>query len=103
MGFLTLVDSLFWHLLFVSSKQAHAVSKRADLLLTEEEWAEPEKFNQVTAEHKEAGARDQLLAGWKQRLVARNTGCAGEGSAVEDGDQGQGAALDMPPVPYLAD
>ena len=98
MGFLSLVDSVFWHLPFVSSKQAHAVRERANPLVTEEDWAE--KFNQITAEHKEAGARDQLLAGWKQWLAARNPGCAGEGSAAADGDQGQGAAIDMP---FLAD
>jgi hypothetical protein len=72
MGFLTLVHSLLWHFLFVSSKQAHAVRERADPLVTEEEWAE--KSSQITAEHKEAGARDHLLAGWTQCSAARNTG-----------------------------
>jgi hypothetical protein len=72
MAFLTLVHSLFWHLPFVSSKQAHAVRERADPLVTEEERAE--KINQITAEHKEAGARDHLLAGWTQCSAARNTG-----------------------------
>jgi hypothetical protein len=66
--------------------------------VTEEEWAE--KFNQITAEHKKAGACDQLLVGWKQWLAAWIMACAGEGSAAADRDQGQVAALNMT---YLAD
>ena len=79
MGFPTLVDSLFWHLPFVSSKQAHAVREKAQPLVTEEDWTQ--KFNSITAdsEHKEPGAREQLRAQWKWKewLTAWKAGPAG--------------------------
>ena len=49
-GDFLLIDSVFWHLPFVSSKQAHAVREKADLLVTEDEWTE--KFNLFYAEYK---------------------------------------------------
>ena len=88
MGFLTLVDSLFWHLPFVSSKQAHAVREKAQPLVTEEDWTQ--KFNSITAEHKEPGAREQLRAQWKWKewLTAWKAGPAGsEGWAEADGER----------------
>ena len=47
-GFLTLIDSVFWYLSFVSSKQAQAVREKADLPVTEGEWNK--KFNLFTGE-----------------------------------------------------
>jgi hypothetical protein len=86
MGFLTLVDSLFWHLPFVSSKQAHAVREKAQPSVTEEDWTQ--KFNSITAEHKEPGAREQLRAQWKEWLAARKAGPAGsEGGAEAHGER----------------
>lgn len=95
-GFLSLVDSVFWHLPFVSSKQAHAVREKTDPPVTEEEWTQ--KFNLITSEHKLEGAREQLRAGWKDWLRARNPGAAVEGAANEA--EAHGASTDMP---YLDD
>ena len=82
---------LFWHLPFVSSKQALAVYERADPPVIEDEWTE--KFNLFTAEHKLDGAREPLRTGWKEWLSPRIPGAAGKGSAA-DGVAAEGAALD---------
>ena len=73
-GFLNLVDHVFWHLPFSSVKQAHAVREKANPPVSEEDWAT--RFEAITDEHKEEGAREQLAAGWKAWLVARNPAAA---------------------------
>ena len=73
-GFLNLVDHVFWHLPFSSVKQAHAVREKANPPVSEEDWAA--RFEAITDEHKEEGAREQLAAGWKAWLVARNPAAA---------------------------
>ena len=90
--FLHVVDSLFWHLPFASPKQAHAVRERANPIVTEEEWTE--KFERITAEHVENGAREQLHNGWKQWLLALIQRAAREGSpTVAENDE---SAREMP-------
>lgn len=69
-GFLTLVDHIFWHLPFVSTKQAHSVREKANPPVAEEHWVD--KFDEITAEHTVEGARDQLAEGWKSWLAARD-------------------------------
>ena len=60
--------------------------------MTEEEWTK--KFDQISAEHKENDAREELSTGWKQWLAAWSPAAVGAGSA--DGAAEEGAALDMP-------
>ena len=62
---MTLYCGIFRYLLAASKHML--CENRANPLVTEEEWAE--KSNQITAEHKKAGACDQLLVGWKQWLA----------------------------------
>ena len=69
-GFLGLVDNIFWHLPFVSPKQAHAVREKANPPVTEEDWAE--RLEIIKAEHAADGAREQLAAGWKSWLAAKD-------------------------------
>ena len=57
-GYLTVIDCVFWHPSFVSSKQAHSVRERADLPVTNDEWAG--KFDLFTSEHKLEETREQL-------------------------------------------
>ena len=66
-GILTLVDHLFWNLLFCSVKQSQAVRKEAGV--TEEEWST--KWEEIVAEHELPGAREQLASGWKEYLGKR--------------------------------
>ena len=73
-GFLNLVDHVFWHLPFSSVKQAQAVREKANPPVSEEGWAA--RFEAITNEHKEEGALEQLAAGWKAWLVARNPAAA---------------------------
>lgn len=82
-GFLNLVDHVFWHLPFSSVKQAHAVREKANPPVSEEDWAA--RFEAITDEHKEEGAREQLAAGWKAWLVARNPAAAAEAAAPAGG------------------
>ena len=79
-GFLNLVDHVFWHLRFSSVKQAHAVREKANPPVSEEDWAA--RFEAITDEHKEEGAREQLAAGWKAWLVARNPAAPAGGASA---------------------
>ena len=48
--------------------------------MTEEEWSE--RFSKITAEHKEERAHEQLAAGWKQLVAARDPTASGAGSVL---------------------
>ena len=89
-GFLNLVDHVFWHLPFSSVKQAHAVREKANPPVSEEDWAA--RFEAITDEHKEEGAREQLAAGWKAWLVARNPAAAAAAAAPAGGAAAAGSA-----------
>ena len=89
-GFLNLVDHVFWHLRFSSVKQAHAVLEKANPPVSEEDWAA--RFEAITDEHREEGAREQLAAGWKGWLVARNPAAAAAAAAPAGGAAAAGPA-----------
>jgi len=92
-GFLGLVDNIFWHLPFVSPKQAHAVREKANPPVTEEDWAE--RLEIIKAEHAADGAREQLAAGWKSWLAAKDP------AAEADQEAGAGAGGAAAAVEYL--
>jgi len=77
-GFLYVVDNLFWNLPFASVKQS--ISVREKFHITEEEWAE--KWRYFISEHDEAGARQQLIDGWKSWIKKQQQCGAGEGGAA---------------------
>ncbi len=82
-GFLQLVDHLFWNLPFTSSKQAHEVREKNNIPV--EEWER--KWDQIIREHSVAGARDQLLTGWKSWLdmhAESNAGTSGGQARLEN-------------------
>jgi hypothetical protein len=68
-GFLQLVDHYLWYLPFASVKQGHAVREKAGGV-TEDDWEQ--RWKRIVAEHKEDGARQQLIEGWKAWLAERD-------------------------------
>ena len=60
-GMLDTLDDVFWMLPFSSKKQSHIV--RQENGLTDEDWLK--RRDQITAEHRLEGARDQLRTQWK--------------------------------------
>jgi hypothetical protein len=65
-GFLHLVDNLFWNLPFASVKQGNAVHEKFHV--SEEDW--DAEILEITAEHDQDGARQQLIDGWKSWIQA---------------------------------
>ena len=61
-GMLDTLDDVFWMLPFSSKKQADIV--RQENNLTDEDWLK--RRDQITAEHRLEGARDQLRTQWKE-------------------------------------
>ncbi len=55
------LDDAFWMLPFSSKKQAHIV--RQENGLTDDDWQK--RRDQIMAEHRHDGARDQLRTQWK--------------------------------------
>ena len=76
-GFLNLVDHLFWNLPFASVKQG--ISVREKYNISEEDW--DHAFQAITAEHEKDGARQQLIDGWKKWINDRRARSQGEGGA----------------------
>ena len=66
-GILHVVDSLFWNLPFSSQKQSEKMGEKSGT--SEEEWAD--KWDLITGEHDDVGARQQLIDGWKTWLLNR--------------------------------
>ena len=60
-GLLDTLDDAFWMLPFSSKKQAQIVRQENDL--TEDDWQR--RRDQIMAEHRLDGARDQLRTQWK--------------------------------------
>ena len=60
-GMLDTLDDVFWMLPFSSKKQSHIV--RQENGLTDEDWLK--RRDQITAEHRLEGAREQLRTQWK--------------------------------------
>ena len=54
--------------------------EKANPPVSEEDWAA--RFEAITDEHKEEGAREQLAAGWKAWLVARNPAAPAGGASA---------------------
>ena len=75
-----------------SSKQAHGIRDKAVSAVSgdsHEKWAE--RFEAITAEHREEGARDQLADGWKTWLAAQNPAAAAAGVAASAAAAGRAA------------
>ena len=62
------MDNLFWNLPFASVKQGNAV--REKFHVSEDDW--DAKIREITAEHDQDGARQQLIDGWKSWIQARH-------------------------------
>ena len=80
-GFLHLVDHyfcLFWYLPFASVKQGHAMRQKSGA--PSPKTIETRRWQTIVAEHEVDGAREQLIAGWKQWLAEREA--AGAVNAV---------------------
>ena len=60
-GMLDTLDDVFWMLPFSSKKQSHII--RQENGLTDEDWLK--RRDQITAEHRLEGAREQLRTQWK--------------------------------------
>jgi len=84
-GFLGLVDNIFWHLPFVSPKQAHAVREKAHPAVTEEDWKG--RSETIKADLAADGAREQLAAACRMEIVV---GCKGPSCRSGAGGRGRG-------------
>jgi hypothetical protein len=60
-GMLDTLDDAFWMLPFSGTKQSQIIRQKNDL--TDDDWQK--RRNQITAEHRLEGARDQLRTQWK--------------------------------------
>ncbi len=60
-GILDTLDDAFWMLPFSSKKQSQIIRQENDL--SDDDWQQ--RRNQITAEHRLEGARDQLRTQWK--------------------------------------
>jgi hypothetical protein len=60
-GVLDTLDDAFWMLPFSGKKQSQIIRQENDL--TDDDWHK--RRNQITAEHRLEGARDQLRTQWK--------------------------------------
>ena len=60
-GMLDTLEDAFWMLPFSSKKQAQILRQENDL--TDDDWQQ--RRNQIMAEHRLDGARDQLRTQWK--------------------------------------
>ena len=60
-GLLDTLDDVFWMLPFSGKKQSQIIRQENDL--TDDDWQK--RRNQITAEHRLEGARDQLRNQWK--------------------------------------
>ena len=78
-GFLHLVDNIFWNLPFASVKQGISVREKNNI--SEEDWDHAFQAITASAEHEKDGARQQLIDGWKTWIKDRRARDQGEGGA----------------------